>query len=608
MRTTFKSFWGNVALVGKVKEEVQMLPAFQIHLNQPILERTASVGKFDGKHPSLACGTTAGKVFLHSPNEKNESDSEQNVRYLNINRKVSSLAAGKFKESEKADTLVIGTQTSLLAYNVEKNSDIFYKDVPDGVNTMLFAPVFSKTTSGTSPSQMIVVGGNCSIQGFDREGNELMWNVTGDNVRALAMCDVTGQGRDELIVGSDDFEIKAFQQEDIVFELMETSKIVALCPIQKQLFGYALINGTVGVYKGKHRVWRVKSKNTPITIQAFDINGDGEKELIIGWSNGKFEARRIANGEIVHKDKFGSSIAAIVTADYRMDGNEEVICCSTDGEIRGYFTTPGDFITSVAEEKAQQEEKEVIKLSKLKASLQQELKNIEVLTNTSSSNSNVGGTNSKAKNSALRIPFGTKIQIKPNPTTCSTSTDQLAFQLEVSTENESVIKMVVLQEFDVGIFEGESLVIRPSQPSSRVMVPLNLTKNMTAKLDMKILVGSRGNNTTFHVFEESYTIPKFAMFIQTKAPSSSSSSSHKQQQEPKGSVCFKTPLKTQQMCGWIDSAFTLNSSFPEGSTNIDLYFKSYRDGSPLQISLNSKEVSKYYNTQIPSVTKKQNII
>ena len=31
-------------------------------------------------------------------------------------------------------------------------------------------------------------------------------------------------------------------------------------------------------------------------------------------------------------DHFSSSISAIVTADYRLDGREEVIVCSSDGE------------------------------------------------------------------------------------------------------------------------------------------------------------------------------------------------------------------------------------------------------------------------------------
>ena len=45
---------------------------------------------------------------------------------------------------------------------------------------------------GASDTPMAVVGGNCSIQGFDMNGEELYWTVTGDNVNAMALADVNG--------------------------------------------------------------------------------------------------------------------------------------------------------------------------------------------------------------------------------------------------------------------------------------------------------------------------------------------------------------------------------------------------------------------------------
>jgi Bardet-Biedl syndrome 2 protein len=72
---------------------------------------------------------------------------------------------------------------------------------------------------GASDTPMAVVGGNCSIQGFDMNGEELYWTVTGDNVNAMALADVNGDGRNELLVGSDDFEIRVFQNEVGLYKL-----------------------------------------------------------------------------------------------------------------------------------------------------------------------------------------------------------------------------------------------------------------------------------------------------------------------------------------------------------------------------------------------------
>ena len=58
--------------------------------------------------------------------------------------------------------------------------------------------------------------GNCSIQGYDALGTEQFWTVTGDNVASMVFCDVDGDGHPELVVGSDDFDIRTFKDEDII--------------------------------------------------------------------------------------------------------------------------------------------------------------------------------------------------------------------------------------------------------------------------------------------------------------------------------------------------------------------------------------------------------
>ena len=61
-------------------------------------------------------------------------------------------------------------------------------------------------------------------------------------------------------------------------------------------------------------------------------DGDGVKELITGWSNGKLDARNDRSGEVVFKDNFNHSIAGLVEGDYRMDGKLELIACASEGE------------------------------------------------------------------------------------------------------------------------------------------------------------------------------------------------------------------------------------------------------------------------------------
>ena len=40
--------------------------------------------------------------------------------------------------------------------------------------------------------------------------------MTGDNVCSLALCDVNMDGKNELVVGSEDFDIRVFQNDELI--------------------------------------------------------------------------------------------------------------------------------------------------------------------------------------------------------------------------------------------------------------------------------------------------------------------------------------------------------------------------------------------------------
>lgn len=57
------------------------------------------------------------------------STPESDVSLLSFGQHITAIGAGKLGPNTNNDTLFIGSQTNLLAYNVENNSELFYKDV-----------------------------------------------------------------------------------------------------------------------------------------------------------------------------------------------------------------------------------------------------------------------------------------------------------------------------------------------------------------------------------------------------------------------------------------------------------------------------------------------
>ncbi|XP_020821336.1 BBSome complex member BBS2 isoform X1 [Phascolarctos cinereus] len=547
-----------------------LLPVFTLKLRHKISPRMVAVGRYDGTHTCLAAATQAGKVFIHNPYARRQhlntprllqSPLDADVSLLNINQPVSCLTAGVLNPELGHDCLLVGTQTNLLAYDVYNNSDLFYREVIDGANAIVLG------TLGDIPSPLAIVGGNCALQGFDYEGNDLFWTVTGDNVHSLALCDFDGDGKKELLVGSEDFDIRVFKEDEIVAEMAETETITSLCPMYGSRFGYALSNGTVGVYDKTARYWRIKSKNHAVSIHAFDLNSDGVRELITGWSNGKVDARSDRTGEVIFKDNFSSAIAGVVEGDYRMDGHVQLICCSVDGEVRGYLPGGAEMKGNLMDTSVEQDL--IRELSQKKQNLLLELRNYE-------ENSKAESSSPVNESDGQRgiIPANTKLQTALSVNLGSDS-QAAHVELRISTSNDTIIRAVLI--FAEGIFTGESHVVHPSiqNLSSCIRIPITPPKDVPVDLHMKTFVGYR-NSTQFHVFELTRQLPRFAMYALSNPDPT---------KEPLSFVNFTVNERVQRVVMWLNQNFLLPEDSEIQNAPFQVCFTSLRNAGHLCIKI-----------------------
>jgi Bardet-Biedl syndrome 2 protein len=471
-----------------------------------------------------------------------------------VRRQISALACGDLENKERArDILLVGTHTNLLAYAVEANSDIFYKEVPDGVNALAFGNI------PPTLAPLAVVGGNCSIQGFDAEGNELFWTVTGDNVSALAFRDPTGEGRHQLLVGSEDYEIRIFEKEEVICEVTESDVVSGLTFIRDQMYGYSLANGTIGVYNNDTRVWHAKSKHTVNALSAFDLDSDGVNELIAGWSNGRIEVRNDQVGELVYKDRFDSAIAQIVIADYRMDGRDEIIACSAEGEIRGYLPAEEEQQGELLD--ANTSENTLQSLFNRKQELLTELRGYENNQKQIKKGESAGGT----------IPPDTEITVTVQP-----DRESKSLLLKLETNNDTTVKLAIV--FSELLFAEESIVVHPRNPTNQLEMPINPSKQIEADIFIKAVVGYGGGSQD-HVFELTQYLPRFATFVFT-IPGAG---------KPESTVSYKCGERANRIVLWIANAFCLLpqqvEQLQELTDSVSCEFMDVKTGDPLTIKM-----------------------
>lgn len=285
--------------------------------------------------------------------------------------------------------------------------------------------------------------------------------------------------------------------------MSETEIITSLCPMYGSRFGYSLSNGTVGVYDKAARYWRIKSKNHATSIHAFDLNSDGVCELITGWSNGKVDARSDRTGEVIFKDNFSSAIAGVVEGDYRMDGHTQLICCSVDGEIRGYLPGNTEIGGNLMDASADQDL--IRDLSQKKQNLLLELRNYE-----ENAKVDLNSPLNEADEHGGIIPANTKLHTALS-VNLGSETQAAHVELCVSTSNDTIIRAVLI--FAEGIFLGESHVVHPSihNLSNSLRIPITPPKDVPVDLHLKVYVGYR-SSTQFHVFELTRQLPRFSMY------------------------------------------------------------------------------------------------
>jgi Bardet-Biedl syndrome 2 protein len=316
-----------------------------------------------------------------------------------------------------------------------------------------------------------------------------------------------------------------------------------------------------------------------MAIHAYDLDGDGVKELITGWSNGKIDARNSTTGEIVFKDTFNQSIAGIVQADYRQDGHQLLICCSVDGEVRGFMSAGQEVQGNLMDVDMDQET--IRELNQKKQNLLMELKNYEE-NQRAAQLSRPSGLGDFDRQQMGVIPANTQIQSALYVTKGTVHNPKHGIELLITTTNETIIRSVVI--FAEGIFDGESHCVHPAlaNVTNSIRVSFFPPKDVAVDLYIKVFVGYK-NSLQYHVFEISRPLPRFSVYALL--------AESEVIPEPHSYVTFRISDRVNRVVMWMNQNFLLVEEIAVPANvrtdSLNVRFLCLRNMSPLCIKVDS---------------------
>ena len=364
------------------------------------------------------------------------------------------------------------------------------------------------------------------------------------------------------------------------------------------------------MYAGNEKLWKIDNKEVVTTMSVYNISDNKLKSLmclIVGWSNGLVEARKIESGKVlwsnlvIDSNDSDEKVAGIVVGNlrgnvYDKSANSQMITVSTKGVISAWIPkakSPQKMQTNNAlnleksrntsfmaqnvfsslmgqpNEKKQNEMASLEDMDELETLISERNELKEELAYLRSNYKTLKAGN---MNDPSLIPPNTEISCTLTP-----SIEKRSLLLIMNTNNSTVIKSAVI--YGDKVFENGSFMLVPSQPKSSITLPLKFEKDLQCTLSIKAIVGHLSSAQN-HVFELSHRIPKFASYLYVPT------SSIPKELKPASYATFVLPERINRLILWLNQAFLLEYEANTKQT-IDISFVSLRNSQYITLQCDS---------------------
>ena len=397
---------------------------------------------------------------------------------------------------------------------------MFDREITEGVLSM----TCGKFSNFKEP--LCLAGGNCNIVGVDINGEDKFWTVLGGNTICMALGDFNSDDKNELFVGTDDFTIRIYKDEEPILEINENTKIVIIAPIDEQYFCYGLETGTIGLYNGNTKVWTKKEKGycNSIEIRYF-TNDEDTLEALIGMSTGKIILLDANTGREILNFYVDNAVSKFFYGDFTLsqrqinenenikkneddedeeEDKDQIICFTENGDVYGYCYGEKNFVPLEREYMSKDKKVSQEDLNEYEKLLREKNKLLDELEDLAVKESNKSKIN--APKDGNDLPEGLKVDIDLE----SNDEDKCA-DLILEASEGAIIKMVIIVSEQ--IYQGETFVKYPKNETNKAIVQIKNKKDLNINLHIKVLVGSNSFLDDFQVLEYNKIIPKYCFYI-----------------------------------------------------------------------------------------------
>ena len=465
-----------------------------------------------------------------------------------------------------------------MCYDLNQNKTLFDRDIMEGVYCMVYGQYSSY------PEPICICGGSYNIIGIDINGEDKFWTVLGGNAICLKLNDINNDGANELIVGTDDYTIRFYQNEDNINEINENTKIIEVEYIDNTVLAYALENGTIGCYKGNDRLWRKKEKGYVTSILVIDFNKDNYYEILCGWSTGKLQMLETSQGRILIETDLNKSIAKMFYDNILLGSSNNIynkynqlLVLTNNGEVYGFDYSLNE---RIIKNKFIAKDKKVLQkdLNKYESSLQEKTELIKKLEDLAIKESNKSKINSPKDE--IVLPKNTTVNID-----LQSNNDFKCADLIIESSENTVIKMVIIQSEQ--IYKGETMVKYPNKETNKVIIQIKTKKDMNINLHIKALVGKSYFLDDYQVFEFNKIIPKYCFYILLRDDIS-------YKNDVVQGISFRFNERIERLILWLETFFNIPKkeleTYRPNEDTYNIRFMSLRTDKILQISVkNEKE-------------------